>query len=115
MREIIDKYFLFLLFLISKVSFKTAKWIGCKTRIGIFKYRNPDSNCTYPFEPCAVGYCWGYARAVDDNKTSNEIKEMCISCDLYKLYRGKNNEQPKKTRINTTNNKVGKNTKCRRY
>lgn len=33
---------------------------------GFNKYENPDKRCEYPFEPCAVGYCWSYANFVDD-------------------------------------------------
>ena len=43
------------------------------------KYKNPDKNCTSPFENDALGYCWGYANAVDKGEIIN-----CSRCEFYK-------------------------------
>lgn len=49
------------------------------------KYRNPDRRCTYPFEPCAAGYCWGYANFVDGNKpwADRPMEKNCQRCDMW--------------------------------
>jgi hypothetical protein len=41
------------------------------------KYKNRYGWCTYPFENSGLGYCWGYAYAVDDNASKKDIKKMC--------------------------------------
>ena len=43
------------------------------------KYKNKYGWCKYPFEPCGLGYCWGYATSVDNNASEGAIKEMCGS------------------------------------
>jgi len=51
-------------------------------------YKNKDKRCKYPFEPCGVGYCWGYASLFDESKNMEELKEKlktyCIKCEFYK-------------------------------
>lgn len=47
-------------------------------------YKNPDPRCTYPFTPDAIGYCWGYANAFD-NDSLEEFKEIsCPKCECWK-------------------------------
>lgn len=49
--------------------FKTKKLPDGVTREQYFeKYRNPDSRCLYPFTPDELGYCWGFAHAVDEDR-----------------------------------------------
>lgn len=41
-------------------------WIVERVNFWRFRaYRNPDKKCTYPFEPCSLGYCWGWAHYID--------------------------------------------------
>ena len=47
------------------------------------KYRK-KKRCKYPFAPVPVGYCYGYANGVDDEKSDKEIEELiCDGCEFY--------------------------------
>lgn len=49
------------------------------------KYKNPDTRCSYPYQPNdALDYCWGYADKIDNNKTKEEIESMCNGCEFWK-------------------------------
>ena len=38
--------------------------------------------CDYPFEPCGLGYCWGFATRVDKGKGSEkDMKKFCEGCE----------------------------------
>ena len=47
------------------------------------KYKNPDKQCQYPFDPNPFGYCWSYATMVDKKATRDEIIAMCKSCEYF--------------------------------
>ena len=47
------------------------------------KYRNKNKACKYPFEPDALGYCWGYAQYVDMKATKKEIIKLCKKCEYW--------------------------------
>lgn len=48
------------------------------------KYRNPDPQCTYPFEDCGAGYCWSYAHHVDGNPKFSDMSKICPGCECWK-------------------------------
>ena len=48
------------------------------------KYRNPNKRCSYTFEADPLGYCWGYANAVDNNRAGEYTKESCPQCSMWK-------------------------------
>ncbi len=54
-----------------------------KTKNPYLKYKNSDSRCWYPFEPDALGYCWGYAQYVDMKATKKEIIKLCKKCEYW--------------------------------
>ena len=48
------------------------------------KYKNPDKQCQYPFEPDhLLGYCWGYATMIDKKAKKDEIIAMCKGCEYW--------------------------------
>lgn len=47
------------------------------------KYENKDPRCDYPFTPDPLGYCWGYANNVDENKTKEECDKYCKGCEMW--------------------------------
>ena len=48
------------------------------------RYRCPDKRCGYPFEPCAVGYCWSWANYVDDGIIKGKLfPQFCQNCELW--------------------------------
>jgi len=50
----------------------------------ILLYENPDSRCHYPFEPSSLGYCWGYAKAVDEDRAADYVRDTCPkSCEFW--------------------------------
>jgi len=44
------------------------------------KYRKKE-NCSYPFQPDGIDYCWGYALMVDKE---TESKMDCTGCEYFK-------------------------------
>lgn len=49
------------------------------------KYRNPNKNCTYPFEDNPLGYCWSYACYIDGDERFKNIKSICKGCDYWTI------------------------------
>jgi len=50
----------------------------------MFEKYHKKEHCSYPFEPCPVGYCWGYANGVDDGKTDAVIEAtLCQGCEFF--------------------------------
>ncbi len=49
----------------------------------IISYENKDPRCDYQFTPDPLGYCWGYATAIDRGKEDAFVKERCPHCDLW--------------------------------
>jgi len=47
------------------------------------KYRNPDTRCGYPFEPCGAGYCWSYAHHVDGTEGYEDMESICPGCECF--------------------------------
>ena len=48
-----------------------------------YKYYKKE-HCRYPFEPCPVGYCWGYANYIDEGETDEEIEShLCKGCEFH--------------------------------
>ena len=48
------------------------------------KYKK-EKNCSYPYEENSpINYCWGYAEAIDNKKTIEEIERtLCANCELF--------------------------------
>lgn len=39
--------------------------------------------CRYPFTPEPLGYCWGYAIAIDKGETLDKIHFGCKDCEYF--------------------------------
>jgi len=61
----------------------------------IWKYRNPDRRCNYPFDPSPLGYCWSFASYIDggekwlkqrsdiEKKEFKTMEDICRGCDRW--------------------------------
>ena len=47
-------------------------------------YENKDPRCGYPFEVHPLGYCWGWANAVDDGREQEFLINSCLHCESWK-------------------------------